>query len=30
LKVRELERPRRRWEVNIKKDLRDIGWEGVK
>jgi hypothetical protein len=25
---RPLERPRRRWEDGIKKDLRDIGWEG--
>jgi hypothetical protein len=24
-----LGRPRRRWEDNIKKDLREIGWDGV-
>jgi len=24
-----LRRPRRRWEYNIKMDLREIGWEGV-
>jgi hypothetical protein len=22
-------RPRRRWEDNVKMDLREIGWEGV-
>jgi hypothetical protein len=26
---RPLERPRRRWEVNIRIDLRETGWEGV-
>jgi hypothetical protein len=26
---RPLERPRRRWEVGIKMDLREIGWGGV-
>jgi hypothetical protein len=26
---RPLERPRRRWENNIRMDLREIGWEGV-
>jgi hypothetical protein len=26
---RPLERPRRRWEANIKMDLREIGWGGV-
>jgi hypothetical protein len=26
---RPLERPRRRWEDGIKRDLREIGWEGV-
>jgi hypothetical protein len=26
---RPLERPRRRWEMRIKMDLREIGWEGV-
>jgi hypothetical protein len=26
---RPLGRPRRRWEDNIKMDLRKIGWEGV-
>jgi hypothetical protein len=26
---RALGRPRRRWEDNIKKDLREVGWEGV-
>jgi hypothetical protein len=26
---RALGRPRRRWEENIKMDLRDVGWEGV-
>jgi hypothetical protein len=25
---RQLERPRRRWEDNIKMDLREVGWEG--
>jgi hypothetical protein len=24
-----LERPRHRWEDNIKMDLKEIGWEGV-
>jgi hypothetical protein len=24
-----LGRPRRRWEDNIKMDLRDVGWEGM-
>jgi hypothetical protein len=24
-----LERPRRRWEDNIKMDLREVGWEGM-
>jgi hypothetical protein len=26
---RPLERPRRRWEVGIRMDLREIGWGGV-
>jgi hypothetical protein len=26
---RPLERPRRRWEDNIKLDLREIGWGGM-
>jgi hypothetical protein len=26
---RPLERPRRRWEDNIKMDLREVGWWGV-
>jgi hypothetical protein len=26
---RPLERPRRRWVVNIKMDLREIGWDGI-
>jgi hypothetical protein len=26
---RKMGRPRRRWVVNIKMDLRDIGWDGV-
>jgi hypothetical protein len=26
---RSLGRPRRRWEDNIRVDLKDIGWEGV-
>jgi hypothetical protein len=26
---RPLGRPRRRWEYNIKMDLREIGWDGV-
>jgi hypothetical protein len=26
---RPLVRPRRRWEDNIRMDLREIGWEGV-
>jgi hypothetical protein len=26
---RPLERPRRRWEYNIKMDLQEVGWEGV-
>jgi hypothetical protein len=26
---RQLGRPRRRWEDNISKNLREIGWEGV-
>jgi hypothetical protein len=26
---RPLERPRRRWEDNIKMDLHEVGWEGV-
>jgi hypothetical protein len=26
---RPLERPRRRWEDNIKLDLREIGWDGM-
>jgi hypothetical protein len=26
---RPLGRPRRRWDDNIKKDLREVGWEGV-
>jgi hypothetical protein len=25
---RPLERPRRRWVVNIKVDLREVGWDG--
>jgi hypothetical protein len=29
LKVRTLERPRHRWENNIKLDLREIGWGGA-
>jgi len=28
-KKRPLGRPRRRWEDNIIKDLREIGWEGL-
>jgi hypothetical protein len=24
-----VERPRRRWEDNIKMDVREVGWEGV-
>jgi hypothetical protein len=24
-----LERPRRKWEGNIKMDLREIGWDGM-
>jgi hypothetical protein len=27
--MRPLERPRRRWENNIKMDLREIGWRGM-
>jgi hypothetical protein len=27
---RPLGRPRRRWEDNIRKDIREIGWECVK
>jgi hypothetical protein len=26
---RPLERPRRRWEDNIKMDFREVGWEGA-
>jgi hypothetical protein len=26
---RPLERPRRRWEDNIKMDLREVGWGGI-
>jgi hypothetical protein len=26
---RPLEKPRRRWEDNIKMDLREVGWEGI-
>jgi hypothetical protein len=26
---RPLERPRRRWEDNIKMDLREVGWRGM-
>jgi hypothetical protein len=26
---RQLRRPKRRWENNIRMDLREIGWEGV-
>jgi hypothetical protein len=26
---RPLGRPRRRWEDNIKMDLREIGWDGI-
>jgi hypothetical protein len=26
---RPLERPRRRWEVNIRMDLREVGWGGM-
>jgi hypothetical protein len=26
---RPLERPRHRWEDNIKMDLREVGWEGA-
>jgi hypothetical protein len=26
---RPLGRPRRKWEINIKMDLRKIGWDGV-
>jgi hypothetical protein len=26
---RPLERPRRRWEDNIKMDLREVGWRGI-
>ena len=26
---RPLGRPRRRWENNIKKDLQEVGWEGM-
>jgi hypothetical protein len=26
---RPLERPRSKWEVNIKMDLRDVGWWGM-
>jgi hypothetical protein len=26
---RPLERPRHRWEVNIKMDLREVGWGGI-
>jgi hypothetical protein len=26
---RSLGRPRRRWEDNIKMDLREVGWEGM-
>jgi hypothetical protein len=26
---RPLERPRRRWEGNIKMDLREVGWGGI-
>jgi hypothetical protein len=28
-RMRPLRRPTRRWEDNIKIDLREIGWEGV-
>jgi hypothetical protein len=27
--TRALERPRRRWEDNIKMDLREVGWGGM-
>jgi hypothetical protein len=27
---RPLGRPRRRWEINNKMDLREVGWEGCK
>jgi hypothetical protein len=27
--TRPLERPRRRWENNIKMDLREVGWGGI-
>jgi hypothetical protein len=27
--VKVLGRPRRRWEDNIKMDLREVGWEGM-
>jgi hypothetical protein len=26
---RQLERPRRRWENNIKMDLQEVGWGGI-
>jgi hypothetical protein len=26
---RPLRRPRRRWEDNVKMDLREVGWEGM-
>jgi hypothetical protein len=29
LKGRALGRPRRRWEDNIRTDIREIGWEGM-
>jgi hypothetical protein len=29
-RTRPLERPRRSWKDNIRRDLREIGWEGVK
>jgi hypothetical protein len=28
-RIRPLERPRRRWEDNIRPDPRETGWEGV-
>ena len=27
--LRTLERPRRRWEDNIKEDLQEVGWDGM-
>jgi hypothetical protein len=29
MSYRPLRKPRRRWEYNIKKDLRKIGWSGM-